>query len=81
MVLVPKRIAFDVHRDGWSVETTENIRYGGTDHRAPMVTWIMRFRWDARASTHPETVYREALASALLRCGQIDANGNLTRAA
>jgi len=81
MVLVPKRIAFDVHRDGWSVETTENIRYGGTEHRAPMVTWIMRFRWDVRTSTHPEIVYGEALAGVLRRCGQIDADGNLTRAA
>lgn len=79
MVLVPKRIAFDVHRDGWYVETIENIRYGGTHRRAPMVTWVLRFHWDVRASTQPDAVYRDALATTLQRCGHIDTSGNLNR--
>lgn len=77
MVLVPKRIAFDAHREGWSVDTVENLRYGGTHRRAPMVTWVLRFQWDARASTQPDAVYRDALERALQRRGRIDAKGNL----
>lgn len=77
MVLVPKRIAFDAHREGWSVDTVENLRYGGTRRRAPMTTWVLRFQWDVRASTQPEAVYRDALSRALRRRGSIDADGNL----
>jgi hypothetical protein len=77
MVLVPKRIAFDAHREGWAVDTVENLRYGGTRRRAPMVTWVLRFTWDVRASTQPEAVYHDALSRALGRRGSIDVNGNL----
>jgi hypothetical protein len=80
MVLVPKRIAFDVHREGWCVDTIENLCYGGTRRRAPMVTWVLRFRWDVRASTQPEVLYRGALGRALERRGSIDADGTLSRA-
>lgn len=79
MVLVPKRIAFDAHGEGWSVDTVENLRYGGSSGRAPMVTWVMRFRWEPRASSEPDTVYREALTRTLQRLGRIDANGVLHR--
>jgi hypothetical protein len=79
MVLVPKQIAFDAHTAGWSVDTIENLRYGGTGERAPMVTWVFRFSWDMRARTQPDRVYREALARSLLRRGSIDAEGVLLR--
>jgi hypothetical protein len=79
MVLVPKQIAFDAHSAGWSIDTVENLRYGGTAARAPMVTWVLRFTWDARARTQPERLYREALGRSLLRRGRIDANGALRR--
>jgi len=79
MVLVPKQIAFDAHSVGWNVDTVENLRYGGTSGRAPMVTWVLRFRWDARATTDPEAVYREALGRALRRRGHIAADGVLQR--
>ena len=79
MVIVPKQIAFDAHKFGWSIETGENLRYGGTSRRAPMVTWVLRFRWDARATTQPDAVYREALAGALARRGFITARGELKR--
>jgi hypothetical protein len=79
MVLVPKRIAFDAHRDGWKVDTTENLRYGGSQQRARMVTWVLRLTWDPRATTEPTTLYREALAAALDRRGHIDASGGLHR--
>ncbi len=79
MVIVPKQIAFDAHKFGWSVETTENLRYGGSGSRAPMVTWVLRFRWDVRATTHPDALYSEALAAALARRGFITAKGELKR--
>lgn len=80
MVLVPKQIAFDAHTRGWSIDTVENLRYGGSGGRAPMVTWVLRFRWDARARTQPEELYREALGRALARRGHIDTDGVLRHA-
>jgi len=44
-----------------------------------MVTWVLRFIWDARASAQPDEVYREALSRSLLRRGSIDTNGALQR--
>ena len=79
MALVPKCIARDAHRIGWHVDTVENLRYGGTDDTAPMVTWILRFTWDERASTQPMVVYREALRLALRRQGYIDGQGRVLR--
>ena len=79
MVLVPKRIAFDAHRLGWSVDTVENLRYGGSGERAPMVTWMLRFEWDERASTDADSIYGDALQRILARCGHITAAGALRR--
>jgi len=79
MVLVPKKIAHDAHGHGWHVDTVENLRYGGADGRARMLTWILRMTWDDRATSEPQTVYHEALRLVLQRCGFIDHNGNLTR--
>lgn len=78
-VLVPKRIAHESHQQGWHVATIENLRYGGSQGRAPMVTWILRFTWDERASTEPSLIYREALQLALRNQGYIDVNGRVLR--
>lgn len=79
MVLVPKRIAFDAHRYGWSVDTVENLHYGGAGNKAGMVTWILRFKWDERATTEADVLYGEALARILARRGHITARGLLRR--
>jgi hypothetical protein len=79
MVLVPKRIAFDAHRHGWSVDTVENLHYGGTGDRAGMVTWMLRFKWDERATTEADAIYADALGRVLARRGHINARGNLKR--
>lgn len=79
MVLVPKRIAHDAHPLGWHVDTVENLRYGGGQNRARMVTWVLRFTWDERASHDSHAVYREALRLALSRRGTIDGRGRLSR--
>jgi len=76
MVLVPKQIAFDAHTTGWSVDTVENLRYGGTRKRAPMVTWILRFTHDDRDA---DVLYRDGLARALSHRGHITARGKLER--
>jgi len=79
MVLVPKKIAFDAHTHGWRVDTVENLRYGGSQHRAPMVTWILRFAWDERAATEAPVVYHESLAQVLAYRGHINRTGRLHR--
>jgi hypothetical protein len=81
MVLVPKRIAFDAHRHGWSVDTIENLHYGEADDQAGMVTWMLRFKWDERATTEADSIYREALPRILARHGHITPRGLLRRAA
>jgi hypothetical protein len=79
MVLVPKKIAFDAHTHGWCVDTVENVRYGGSEERAPMVSWILRFAWDDRATTQADVVYRESLSRVLARRGHINLAGQLHR--
>jgi hypothetical protein len=78
-MLVPKRIAFDSHQRGWLVATVENLSYGGVEGRAPMVSWIMRFSWDPRASTEAAALYRESLGTALENHGHIDGEGGVQR--
>lgn len=77
MVCVPKRILSDVHSRGWSLSCRHNIRYGGTDERAPMVSWIIDFTEDPRGSTEPDKLYRECLATVLDNAARIDADGAL----
>jgi len=79
MVLVPKKIAHDIHRDGWHVATVENLRYGGSEGHARMVTWVIRFTWDERSTSEPQSIYREALELALSRRGSIDVRGRVSR--
>lgn len=79
MVLVPKRIAHDVHGEGWRVETVENLRYGGSGDQTPMVTWVLRLTWDERSTTEPAVLYQEALRGSLQRLGHIDSQGELYR--
>jgi hypothetical protein len=80
MVIVPKKIAFEAHKVGWAVDTIENLQYGGTGDRAGMVTWMLRFKWDERASTEADVLYGEALPRILARRGHITARGLLRRA-
>jgi hypothetical protein len=77
MTLVPKAIARAVGQLGWKVITTRNIRYGGTEGRAAMVSWIVRFEWDDRASTEPELVYRESLQLVHDNVSRIDDAGTV----
>lgn len=77
MALVPKRISHLTARGGWLVRTTRNLRYGGHGKYAPMVTWIMEFISDERASAQPLETYRESLDSVLASAGAILADGNI----
>ncbi len=77
MVCVPKRILSDVHTQGWALSCRHNIRYGGVQQRAPMVSWIIDFTEDARGSSEPDELYRECLAAVLDNAGHIDADGAL----
>jgi hypothetical protein len=75
MVFVPKKISRLVHDQNWQVRTAWNLRYGGTSNAAPMVTWIMSFIWDARASSTPEAVYNDSLQAILASAGYIAEDG------
>jgi len=77
MAFVPKKIAHLLHRDGWKVVTAVNVRYGGTNARAPMVSWQMDFKWDRRYSTRPEVIYRECVREVFMNTRQITARGAL----
>jgi hypothetical protein len=78
MAFVPKKLAHSVHGEGWRLRTEMNIRYGGGGRRAPIVTWIIDFVWDPRASSEPNVVYRESLASVLDSCRWIEEDGTLS---
>jgi hypothetical protein len=77
MVCVPKRILSDVHGQGWALRCRHNIRYGGVEQRAPMVSWIIDFVEDPRGSTEPDALYRECLRSVLDNTSRIDSHGEL----
>jgi hypothetical protein len=77
MAFVPMRIAYRVHTSGWRIEVTRNLRYGGEAGVAPMVTWIIGFIADPRASATPNTVLREGLDTVLRAAGYITADGTL----
>jgi hypothetical protein len=78
MALVPKKISQLVIPQGWRVATTANLRYGGAGGRAPMVTWILEFRSDPRATVTPQAVYRDSLKGVLTRSGHIAENGSIS---
>jgi hypothetical protein len=77
MAFVPVRIAHRVHTIGWRIEVTRNLRYGGEAGVAPMVTWIIRFIADPRASATPHRVLGEGLNTVLRAAGCVTADGTL----
>jgi hypothetical protein len=78
MIYVPKKIAHIAQEHGWRTETGHNLRYGGSRQRAPMVTWIIDFRWDSRVSSQPEALYRESLRNVFSGVGEIAPDGTLS---
>jgi len=77
MVFVPKYILKLVHTDGWKINTEYNLRYGGEDGKAPMVSWIMKFELDPINAAKPDKIYRESLVTILERIGIINKDGNI----
>ena len=77
MTLVPKKIIEMISGSGWSVDTHYNVRYGGQDERAPMVSFVFDFRWDQRGTTEPDVVYRECLLGAVAKPVRIDPEGTI----
>jgi hypothetical protein len=78
MAFVPKRVAHDVRPQGWRVSTEHNLAYaGGVESRSAMVTWVLRFRWDADARDRPDRIARDTLASILQHAGTLGDDGGL----
>jgi hypothetical protein len=78
MAFVPKRISQAAIGQGWRVVTTRGLRYGGTEETAPMVAWVIEFRWDPRTSGTPRAVYRESLRSVFVGGGRISEDGTIS---
>lgn len=78
MIFVPKKISRIVHQR-WQVSTVWNLCYGGADDHAPMVTWVLRFKWDDRAPQTPQAVYVESLNQILIGAGHITDDGQIAK--
>lgn len=78
MAFVPKQISHSVLGQGWRVETERNLRYGGQQHHAPMVSWIFNLVWDSRATSQPSALYAESLARILSGAGKVDDDGSIS---
>ena len=76
MILVPKYLANSVHNLGWQVATERNLRYGAPCH-APMVSWILKFRWSSQATAEPDAAYRQALNNILAGIGVVSDSGEI----
>jgi hypothetical protein len=78
MLYVPKRLIQIALEHGFRAEVTHNLRYGGADHRAPMVSWIVKFHRDRRSATRPDALYRDGLKTILTGAGHIAEDGSLS---
>lgn len=78
MLFVPKKIADLVRGQMWKVSTHTNLRYGQLG-QAPMVTWIIDFKYDPRAIGTPDAVYLESVGEILDSAGEVLADGSLVR--
>lgn len=76
MVTVPKLIAQRVQNQGWKVATERNLRYGGREN-APMITWLVRFTWDASTIAAPNAAHRDALTGIFHFVGSIREDGQI----
>jgi hypothetical protein len=76
MVVVPKLITQHVQNQGWRVHTEHNLRYGGGEH-ARMVTWVVRFTWDADTLAAPDAAHRQALTGIFHSVGSIRKDGQI----
>lgn len=79
MAFVPKKIAHLIHRQGWLVRTTTNLRYGGTAKEAAMVTWVVKLTTDSRAAGKPDSLYLECVRSILEQAGAINDDGSVKK--
>jgi hypothetical protein len=77
MVFVPKKIVADTYRQGWRIETTRNLRYGGQGGSARMATWVMEFQREPRVDGEPQAVYSESLSLALEVAGAVAPDGTV----
>lgn len=73
MVVVPKKILELLQDQGWQVDTSENMRYGGVPN-APMVSWIMHFAEPEEHATNHK-LYRSNLEKLLLAVRHVDSKG------
>jgi hypothetical protein len=80
MLFVPLYLIVKLTSQGWLVEVTHSIRYGGEADTgtAPIVTWAIRLRHDIRT---PLTLVNESLTTLSTSCARIDIEGNFIKLA
>lgn len=77
-IFVPKKLSNALSDEGWKIETSHNLRYGGEkDGNAPMVTWIFDFKKDERSTSKPGELYHENLISITENIGKINVKGEI----
>lgn len=76
MLFVPMYLIGKLTPQGWRVEVVHSILYGGEPGIAPIVTWVIRLRHDARTTSAPLTVVNESLTMLCTSCAHIDIEGN-----
>ena len=76
MIFVPKKILQMTQSQGWKISTATNCRYGRRGH-APMVSWIIHFQHDRRATTTPRALYVEDLDEILAGAGRVNSRGEV----
>lgn len=61
MAFVPAIITYRLFSDGWRVRTAVNLRYGGVDGAAPMVTFVLDVEYDGVTSAGLVAALRASL--------------------
>lgn len=79
MVLVPKIIASRLMTESWLIRTVQNLSYGGTKSKAPMVTWVLHFKYQPDTSAKSTMRYRNNLLEILERTGEIKEDGSIQK--
>jgi hypothetical protein len=75
MAGVPALIAHELQGEGWRADTIHNLRYGGADGAAMMVTFIISLTQPGYATN--TGLLKESLASIPARPLQVDPDGSL----
>ena len=76
MIFVQKKIVELVNDQKWRIEVSHTLRYGKSG-AAPMVTWIIDFRWDQNAAKKPLELYFKNVEATIAAPGHVRGDGQI----